>query len=337
MKQIKVNEKCNGCGVCIINCPYLVENEEGNAQAVLGKVIKDEDESMVKKVVAECPEGALEIVEIGTNKRGKAGVREVINTLKNRCSSFSMGQVSCSDVRLDIKDYKVQVPYSSKEYQRNYTSESSARSAAKDEFNRLCYSESAYRPMIKKVFVEYKINVLKPYYTCSDQPDSAYYKFNEQIRQFLADAYAQICDLLGDGKLPEAWKNFSVYPSEKDWEIQALSKFDERSTSSGIISALKDLSHTSLNNYVDYMDFDYNEVYAGEGLLGKTKYKNMYYFSDFNRAAESFVDDLTWSIGYMSSDIEEGAVENINSIYKMVEENIKKELMNKINELNKLS
>lgn len=51
MKQIKVNESCSGCGLCIANCAYLEENEEGNAQPVVGKVIKKDDEQLVKKVI----------------------------------------------------------------------------------------------------------------------------------------------------------------------------------------------------------------------------------------------------------------------------------------------
>lgn len=336
MKQIKVNEKCNGCGLCVVNCTYLEENSQGNAQAISGKSIKSEDEIMVQEVIKECPVGALELVEIGTNKIGKAGIKDVINELKSKCSSFSLGKVSCSDVRLNIKDYQIDVPYSSKERRREYTSEGSAKSAARDEFNRLCYSETAYRPMIKKIFVEYKVNVLKPYYICVDKPESAYYEINETVRKYLADAYAQIVDLIGEGKISETWKSFSVYPTEKDWCIQALKEFDERSTNSGIISTLKDLSNTSLNDYVTEMDFDYDEEYAGEGLFGKAKYKNMYYFYNFDSAAKSYINDLTWAIGHMSTDIEEGAVEQINSIYKKIEEQIKVELSKKIDELNKL-
>lgn len=35
------------------------------------------------------------------------------------------------------------------------------------------------------------------------------------IRKYLSDAYAEICSLVGDNKLPSNWKDFSVYLSEK--------------------------------------------------------------------------------------------------------------------------
>lgn len=335
MKQISVNINCSGCGLCIVNCHYLQENSEGNAEPVIGKAIQDKDIENVKKVIAECPKNALQIVETGiTNKKGVEGVVEIIATLKNKCNSFAVKKVSNSDVRLEIKNYYIPTPRSSKEYRRNYKSERSAIAEAKDEFNRLCYSETAYRPMIKKVFVEYKVNVLKPYYTCTDTEDSIYYSYNQQIRKLLSDAYAEIGEVLdGNNKVPASWKDFSVCLKQKDISIQILKEFDEQSTSSGIISALKDLSNTGLNDYMLYIDFDYDEIYDGEGLFGKTKYKNMWYFYNFYEASKRFIDDLYWAIGYMSSDIEYVAIENINYVLGEFEKKAKEALKAKISEL----
>lgn len=83
------------------------------------------------------------------------------------------------------------------------------------------------------------------------------------------------------------------------------------------------------------MDFDSDEEYAGEGLFGKTKYKTVWYFDDFRNAAKTFIDDLTWAIEYMSSDIEEGAVDNINSIMESLEKSIKEEMNKKISLIEK--
>lgn len=337
MKRINVNRNCSGCGLCIVNCNYLQENAEGNAEPVVGKAIQDKDMKNIKKVIAECPENALQIIETrSTNKKGAAGVAEIISTLNNKCNGFTVKKISNNDVRLNIKDYYIPTPVSIKEYRGNYTSESSAKSAAKDEFSRLCYSETAYRPMIKKVFVEYKVNVLKPYYTCTNTQNSIYYAYNQQIRKLLSDTYAEIGEVLGrNNRVPESWKDFSVYLKDRDISIEVLKEFDERSTSSGIISALKDLGGTSLSDYVEYMDFDYDETYAGEGLFGKTKYKNMWYFNNFQEAAQSFINDLSWAIGHMSSDIEDRVVQNINYALSKFEKIVKDELKAKIEQLKK--
>ena len=338
MKQINVNRNCSGCGLCIVNCNYLQENTEGNAEPVPGKAIHDKDMESVKKIIAECPENALQIVETGsTNRKGAAGVVDIITALKNQCNSFTVRKISNSDVKLNAKDYYIPIPSSSKEYRRDYTSESSAKSAARDEFNRLCYSETAYRPMVKKVFVEYKVNVLKPYYTCTDTEDSAYYAYNQQIRKLLSDAYAEIGELLGENNnVSNSWKEFSVYLSERDWAIEPLKDFDEKSTSSGIITDLKDRGeYTNLSWYVDRLDFDYDETYVGEGLFGKSKYKDMWYFSGFYEEAKEFIDDLKGSIDSMSGDIEDGAVNNVNYALETFEKKAKEEFSTKISELEK--
>lgn len=336
MKQIQVSSKCSGCGLCIVNSPYLRENDEGYAQPVPGKAINESDINTVTKIVNECPEKALSIIETGiVTLSGKDGVKQVVERLKEQCASICVKKVSGSDVKLTVNNYGISIPMSSKEYSNDYTSESAARSAAKDEFNRLCYSENAYRPLLKKVFVEYKVNVLKPYYTCEDVPESAYYQYNEMIRKQLADAYAEICVLIGDGKLSKKWAEFSVYP-KSCCSLDSLKQFEGRSTSSGIIKALKDLSYTGLNDYVSQMNFDYNEKYIGDGLFGKMKFKKMWCFSGFFDAAKSFIDDLRWAIDYMSTDIADGAALEINGIFGMFEEELKKAYIAKIDELNKL-
>lgn len=338
MKKISVNGNCSGCGLCIVNCHYLQENAEGNAEPVEGKAIEDKDFESVKKVINECPEHALQIVETGsTNKKGVAGAKEIINALKNKCNDFTVKRVNNSDVRLNCKDYYIPIPNSSKEYERDYTSKSSAKSAAKDEFRRLCYSETAYSPMIKKVFVEYKVNVLKPYYTCTDGEESVYYAYNQEIRKLLLNAYGEVCDVMGGKiKVPESWKDFSVYLPERDWVIGSLKNFDTRSTSSGIIIHFKDRGeYTSLSWYVDRLDFDYDETYVGESMFGKVKFKNMWYFSGFYDEAEEFVDDLKGSIDSMSGDIEDGAVSSVNYALETFEKKVKEELSAKISELEK--
>ncbi|MBB2481046.1 ferredoxin [Bacillus sp. APMAM] len=336
MKQILVNENCSGCGLCIVNSSYLQENAEGYAEPVPGRSVQEKDLENVKKVVAECPESALQIVETGvTTRKGEAGISDVISYLKDKCNSFSVNKISNSDLRLNSRDYYIPIPSTSKEYNRDYSSESSAKSAAREEFKRLCYSETAYRPMIKKVFVEYKVNVLKPYYTCVDTEESAYYVYNQELRKLLSNAYAEICDLSGGKcRVPETWKDFSVYFSEKDWAIHPLKEFDTRSTSSEIMVDFKDRGeYTSLSWYVDRLDYDYDETYVGEGLFGKPKYKDMWYFSGFYEEAKEFIDDLKGSIDSMSGDIEDGAVINVNHALEAFEKKAKEELNAKISEL----
>lgn len=335
MKQIQVNSNCDGCGLCIVNSNYLQEDAEGNATPIIGKVIHDSDLEHIKQVIAECPCGALKIIETGsTKKKGSAGVTEIVANLKNKCKDFKVEEISYRDVRLNIKEYDIPVPTSNLERKRGYSSESKIKSAAKDEFNRLCYSETAYRPMLKKVFVEYKVNVLKPYYTCTDTDDSAYFVYNEQIRKLLADAYAEIDDVLeGNHTIPESWKNFSHYLSKKDDFILTLSEFDGRSTSSGIMSEFRSGAYSGLNDYVNYLDFDYDETYLGESSWGGSKYKQDWWFSGFGEQAREYIKDLKFAIDMKSDDIEEHVASDVNTTLRWFEHEVKEVLKEKISEL----
>lgn len=305
MKELKVNGKCDGCGLCIMNCKFLVENEEGNAEFVQGQVITDSDLEDVKKAVENCPQKAIEIVETkSTDKKGMDGVYEIVQNFKRQVSELVVAEPTPSDVKFDINEYFVSIPFSEKNHNRYYASEMQARNAATDEFERLCWSPDAYRPLLKKVFVEYKVNVLKPYYTCEDEEGNVYYEYNKQAREILNKTYVEINSLV-EGKIPESWKEFSVYPSPENNRIKHITEFDEASKESGIISTLRKELEKSLYDYVSEMDFDYEEDYIGESIFGQAKYKKQWYFDGFFGAAESFIDDLKFAI-----DLQEGRIEN---------------------------
>ena len=333
MKKIEVNSKCNGCGLCIMNCTYLEENDEGNACPVVGMLIKDDDLEAMKQVVAECPKHALKIVDTGTKKPGMEGVKEVIDNLERKLKNIKIDRVT--NIPLNAKDYYLDAPSSNKQYKREYSSESSARSAARDEFNRLCYSESAHKPMIKKILVEYKVRNLKPYYDCKDEPDSAYYQYNEKVRKYLMEAYMEISNLIDKEIIPSEWKEFSCYLDRDEWAIEELERFEECIGDSMIMDMFNELSYQSLDDYVSRLDFEYDEVYVGKGLFGNDKYKDKWYFGNFLSVAREFVDTIKWAVDCKSYDIEESAEQSVNYALEKFEDKFHDMIEEKIKELKK--
>lgn len=336
MKKVVISGKCNGCGLCVMNYgKYIQEDAEGNAVFV-NSTIEHDDLPGLEQMVNDCPEKAMSIMETGNAKRsGREGVKDLIEVLKNKRDTFSVKRVSVNDVKFKAENYQIAIlPFSNKECIANYGSESQAKSAARDEFSNLCYSESAYRPIIKKIFVEYKVRVLRSFYTCEDVESSAYFLYNKEIGQFLKDIYAEIMDCDRNIRLSDTWKDFSVYLSPKDIAVYVLEVFDERSTQSGIISHFKSRGeYTSLKWYVDRMDFGCNEVYAGEGLFGKSRYKKLWYFSGFTSAVNEYIDDLKSSIDFVSDEISEEAVSSVNFALGEFEKKVKEKLNEKIAEL----
>jgi len=315
---------------------YIQEDANGNA-IFTNRAVENDDLPSLEQMVNDCPEKAMSIMEAGNAKKsGKEGVKDLIEVLKKKRDAFSIKKVSAKDLIFKGEDYEIAViPFSSKEYSR-YSSESQAKSAAREEFRRLCYVESAYRPILKKIFVEYKVRMLKPYYTCEDIESSAYFLYNKEMRQLLEDIYAEVKYICSEEEisLSDTWKNFSVYFNKKDFEMYMLEAFDERSTSSGIIADFKSSGqYTSLDWYVDRMDFDYDEVYAGEGLFGRTKYKNEWYFSGFASSVKEYIADLKSSINSVSDDISDAAAESVNIALGEFEKKVKEKLGEKIIEL----
>jgi len=341
MREIIVSKKCMGCGQCVMESKYLEETPEGNAKFISGGDVSDNDVDAVNKVIASCPVQALSLKEISaTSQRGTAAIKEIIDKLSADINSVNIPKITERDIPFKEEDYYLSAPYSSKEYNACYKSESQARSAARDEFERLLYRESAFRPMIKKIFVEYKTKVLKPYYTYENTEKSYYYKFNEQYAKKLGMYYSDVVKAVGNPKvLPESWKEFNVFPatgkgSERD-ECDPVRFFDLRSTSSGIMAEMRSDQYTSLSYYVDQMDYDYNEEYVGEGFFG-TKTRQNWYFSGFSAEADEFVKDLKSAMRLADPGIEGSGVSVVNDAIRMYEDKVKTTLRERLEALKKL-
>lgn len=338
MKQLKVSKACNGCGACIFKSPYFEEEAEGNAVPVAGKAINPDDLEAVGKVAEECPQRAITIVEVkGAVKSGAQGLRELLKKLEDREHALKVPRVKASELKFSGKDCAIMVPFSSKEYLNNYSSEGQAKSAARSEFENLCYLPSAYRPVLKRIFVEYKVKKLRPYYTNENTEENFYYKFNQSVERFLREIYGLAREAAGGAfGLPESWCRFDVRLDEGSWEIKMLQNYDECSTSSEIIEEFKSRGeYTSLNWYVNQMDFDYDEMYAGEGMFGRSKFKNMWHFSGFSKAAEEYVNDLKSAIEAKSGDITDHACDLVNCVLGSYENKVKEALQGKIAEFKK--
>lgn len=335
MKRITIDEKCNNCGICALNNSYIEENEAGDISVVKGKFISDADLEDINKLIRSCPVKALNLVESSIcDAKNKRSIPEVINDLQKKCDAFKIPDVKPEQIPFDVDKYGLDFrAWSTKEGRYAYSSESAARSAARQEFNSLCYSENIYKPALRKLFVQYKMDALRPYYT--EEKDGIFYTYSKQVEEMLADTYLQIAEISGGGsKVPESWKEFSVSLSKDNLCVLTLQIFEERSTESGIITEFKDSGeYTSLSWYVDRMDFDYTERYEGSGLFGRDKYKKEWCFHGFMDAAKEYTNDMKTAIGYRKSYIEELAASQINDLLHEFEKEIKKEWNKKIEEL----
>lgn len=332
MKQFRVLEECIACGQCVLMTDLLVENAEGKAEAASKGYIADFFMAQAQQIVSECPVRALSIVEAGqAQNSGEKGLAELKIALENKLRNFKFPSITKEHVKFKADNYAISVPYAQGEYNYAYSSESKARSAGKEEFDRILYSQ--YRPIILSVFVQYKNDKLQPFYTCECTEKSFYYGINREIEKMLQAIATEVAAVTnGECKLPQSFTEFNVYPNHrKDGYLDiALKGFENRSTQSGIVAALKDLSGTSLNDYAQGIDTDDTEEYDGEGFFGSSKYKTKWCYSGIEAVCQEYIKDLKWAMDYV--DIDEGALEVVNAVVGEYIQEAKKTIESKLAE-----
>lgn len=212
-----------------------------------------------------------------------------------------------------------------------YSSKSAAKSAARSVFMDQCYSEQAYRPKLKEIFVNYKVNKLRPYYLDPAQKESAYYDYVQKVNLFLQN----IAEVLKANRIgiDEKWKIYA-YPVD-EYTYYGLEHFDDRSTYSGIIQKLKDRGEfTSADWYIDHnVSITPELIEIKKSLFGGDREVYKYYYSGVYSAAGEFGKDLGKAIARKSYEITKDAINEINTQLEKLEEDIHKQLCNKIDEL----
>ena len=209
MKKFVVSEKCIACGNCLLETKLLQEDAEGKAVPVNGGYFSDDFLAKAEEIVAGCPVQALSISE-----GAGADLSKLPEKLQNALAKITVPKVSREDVKMHAQDYRMTCSYPQGEYRYDYSSESRAMSAAENEFDRICYSQ--YKKLILEVFVQYKEDKLRKFYTFDESG------FWGQINKQYADVLQEFAGAAAAGgiKLPADFKEFAVFPggsaNEKD-------------------------------------------------------------------------------------------------------------------------
>lgn len=337
MKQLSVSEKCNGCGVCMVSCTYLTETKDGKATPVVGRGICESDLDAVKQVVDECPVQALSIIEGGmTSKKGKEGIKEIVKILKKKSEDYEVKRITREDVPFEPENYSFHFPWrGDNEDEFIFSSEYAAKSEARREFERLCFSESAYKPKLKEMFVQYKVRHLKKYYSDDSTSGSVYVEYIKDVEAFLKKAKNEIELLSGNSvNIPESWSKVYL-PAEDNYMYKALDDYELQSERSEIIADLmSDSDYRNVNWYVDWMRF--NDTETEEYGFFRNRTITKWSYSRFHKAVEYFERNLTKSAKHKHRDIEEFASSQVNHFLQDLENRIRKTLKDKVIELEKI-
>lgn len=318
MKQIIINEKCNGCGMCIVKCPnYFEENDDGNAQVIKG-VLAGND-TVLDTVISECP---VKAISLGNDVDKKQSVQAELDKLKVLANGLTVKRedIAFTDAFCTVTNF----PYiGSSRYE--YRSSSSAESAGIDAFTSRAYSQIDSK--ILDVITSYRVNVIKPYYSSDER--SVYTQFNKKI----SDILTAVTNLVGKDKLPSDFCKVDVYPDRDTvWKMLESGEI----VGENFVSIVRREFKYSASEYRTYIDWDDTEVTEyGRGMFGRDREVTKYNYNAQD-AVNELRSDLQGAVKWARSDIEEATLGYVNGLVNSYNRNLKVCLDKKIQEIKKL-
>lgn len=330
MQKFQVDSKCIGCGSCFLETNLLVEDSAGKAVPAAKGSISEAFLPKAKGIVAACPVKALSIVTTTA-----VDLKTLPQLLEKKLKAVIIPEVKLQDIKMDAHKYSLSCPYPRGENQYVYSSESKAFRAAENEFDRICYSQ--YRRFILDIFVQYREDKLRYYYTFDE--NSFWHKLNSQYEKILieiANEFEAVTE--GKKKLPAGFTTFAEYPrgvaNAEENDLYILKHFDEKSTCSGVMQDFNESEYHTRHSYIDmYADIDDMEVYTGESFWGDSKYEDRYCYSNVYKACEEYIKDLKDSINYV--EVEDHPYDCLRNAIQNYKERVAVLIKQKVAELSK--
>lgn len=308
MKQIKINSKCNQCGICVVKCPaYFTENESGDVRVISSSVNETPE---LKSAVNACP---VKAIELGAEVNVNQSIQNYINELEKMKNGI---KVTTKDIEFhEAFSRRVYVP-SAGMSGYSYKSSSQAERAGYDAFVSRCYSQ--IDNLILERITDYRVTMIKPYYTTDS--DSVYSKNNSKISEILKAIYA----VAGANKLSSDFCTVNIYPDTNDTVWKMLNRGEL--ISDNYIGIVKREFSYSASEYKTYIDWDDMEDYRGKDI----------YCYNANDASNELGNDLGNALRYAKSDIEDNSLGYLRSIIDSYNRNLKTCIEKKISEAKKV-
>lgn len=295
MRHLKINEKCNQCGVCVVKCPeYFIEDDNGDIKAVVNAA---NETAELKSAVEACPVNAI---EIGDEADEKKSIQEYVTQLEKMKPGIKLTR---DDVSFGMAYTRpVYVP-SAGISRYEYKSSSKAEKAGYDAFVSRCYSQ--IDNFILERITDYRVTEIKPYYTTDSE--SVYSKYNQKI----SDLLRAVSAVVGADKLPSDFCTVDVYPETNDTIWKMLNRGEI--ISDDYIGMVKREFSYSASDYKTYIDWDDMEDYRGKDIYN-------YNASDASRELGA---DLGNALSWAKSDIEDATIGHIKEIVDSYNNNLK--------------
>ena len=315
--NLKINGNCIQCGSCL-GCGYsfLQSADDGTIVVLAGTVLKENGKEFtaLKEI---CPVDAFEISSSESKDK-------VLNNLIEELKKYNgIKKPTESDLKFDKDSYSISIPSASGEHRYDYSSSNAAERAALKEFERVMYSR--IDTIILKVISEYRVKMVKPYYSSEEIDGSVYAINNKKVSEILSG----IKNILGD-KLPDDFATIDVMPNRDDvWKMLNKGQL----VSDELISDVRREFDYPSSQYDCYWDVDDMEVYEGSDWRGRDKYKDKYCYRNVYKACMELAKDLLNACGWAHDDLERSATQNAGWLVEVYNKELNKVITEKIKQI----
>lgn len=315
--NLKINGSCIQCGSCL-GCGYsFLQTADDGTIVVLAGTILEENGKEIAALKEICPVNAFEITS--TESKDKV-LKNLIEELKKY---NGIKKPTESDFKFDQNSYSISIPSASGENRYEYSSSNAAESAALREFERVMYSR--IDTIILKVISEYRVKMVKPYYSSEEIDGSVYAINNKKVSEILSG----IKNILGN-KLPADFATINVMPDRDDtWKMLNKGQL----ISDELISAVRHEFDYPSSQYDCYWDWDDMEVYEGTDWRGRDKYKDKYCYRDIYKAFRELAQDLLNACGWAHDDLESCATRHAEWLVEVYNRELDKVIKEKIQQI----
>lgn len=313
------SDKCIACGTCFTVCDYIEETPEGKAVPKESGIIPFDMEESLKSIILDCPGHAISLQEIKPKSAD-----DIRGMIQSEIRNFTIKKPDRNEFKFDSSKIVVPMVFSPNENCYIYNSYGQAKGAAKEEIDRLMFSQR--KVTIQNVLVQYKNQKLRRYYVYEQTNDNLYYQLERSIKESIMKIIDQIRIYKPDVSIPLGLTEFSVKPNQNYIDWFTKNYFEEGEA----IRVLRELSgeYYSLSWYTDRCDIDDTEEYVGTGLFGGDKYKTKYAFNHLNDAFKEIEKDIKEAC---SSVISSDSVDMADTLVSSIIDNCMRELKPELN------
>ncbi len=319
-KKIIVSPGCIACGLCTVSS-YIEERPDGTVVPKGGVVLEEEEESEFQRIVDGCPAKVLSLETLFSKSS-----QEIISQMERETEEFALPVPTMESISYKEEYMNINAPTAVYgEYHYDYSSYNRAKEAAKQAIDKAFYSQR--RTAIQNVINNYQVGELSRYFEYKETPENFYYLANQSALRIL-EQWGQEIRLCKPGvRIPDRMLMIQTRPDSKlKYHIQFI-KSDILTFADAILAELSD-SVYSLSSYADYCDIDDEEVYAGEGMFGRSKYVTKYCFSNTSEALREMKKDLEDAC---RNSFTEKVVKQAYSCVKYIVEGYSKDLQTELN------